>query len=168
MFLRGKFTKMNKTTTHHLYSILRYSDDGRLHVFSSLPPDDHRHILGLGACLFERDDFASSAGPGLHDASWLTGRVLQAPATKSVNQGKSRAFPSSGIFTLQHQDAYMLVTCRKSGPVTSHLHNDLLSFELTALGQPWIVDIGTYCYTKSKRWRNHFRKTSARSSPCQY
>jgi len=140
------------------------SDDGRLHVFSPIESDDHRHILGLGAHLFNRDDFAASAGPGLHDASWLAGRVLQPPASEPKNRGKSRAFPSTGIFALRHQDAFMSVTCRKSGPLTGHLHNDLLSFDLAALGQPWIVDIGTYCYTRSKRWRNHFRNTSAHNT----
>jgi hypothetical protein len=42
----------------------------------------------------------------------------------------------------------------------NHKHNDLLSFELYAGDKAFIVDPGTYIYTRDAAWRNLFRSTA--------
>jgi Heparinase II/III-like protein len=56
---------------------------------------------------------------------------------------------------------YVLACCNRVGTAGAgnHKHNDLLSFELYAGDKAFIVDPGTYVYTRSAYWRNLFRST---------
>jgi uncharacterized heparinase superfamily protein len=46
------------------------------------------------------------------------------------------------------------------GTGAGHGHNDILSFELVLDGTRILTDCGSYVYTASRRWRNHFRATA--------
>jgi hypothetical protein len=64
-------------------------------------------------------------------------------------------------------DAHQLILdagplgCPVSG---AHGHADLLSIQCIAFGEEYLVDPGTYCYTASPEWRNHFRSTAAHNT----
>ena len=45
-----------------------------------------------------------------------------------------------------------------------HAHADALSFEYAAAGVTWIIDPGTYTYTKDPALRDHFRSSSAHNT----
>ena len=54
---------------------------------------------------------------------------------------------------------FILIKCGDlgTGGKGTHSHNDSLSFELIAGGIPYIVDPGTYSYSRDPYLRNHFR-----------
>jgi len=47
---------------------------------------------------------------------------------------------------------------------SGHMHNDALSITLAAHGTPIIIDPGSYTYTPSKIWRNHFRSVAVHNT----
>jgi hypothetical protein len=51
--------------------------------------------------------------------------------------------------------------CPVSG---GHGHADLLSIQCSAFGAPWIIDPGTYAYTREGAWRDFFRTSAAHST----
>src|SRR5918999_134321 len=109
-------------------------DDGRflpLGDYGVRDPRDHRHLFQQSGRAFE---------PGKGHA----------------------AFPEGGFFVLRNDDLYAVVRCGDTGRYGrgGHSHNDQLSFELTAGGQPLVVDPGTYVYTADPEARNLFRSTA--------
>jgi len=70
----------------------------------------------------------------------------------------SRSFPNAGLHvTRSHwgRDAHYLVA--DTGPYGGpHGHEDKLSFELCAFGEPFIVDPGSYTYQKGDPYRLYF------------
>jgi Heparinase II/III N-terminus/Heparinase II/III-like protein len=70
----------------------------------------------------------------------------------------SRSFPNAGVHIMRSDwtaDARYLIA--DTGPYGGpHGHEDKLSFELFAYGAPFIVDPGTYTYTRSDPYRNYF------------
>lgn len=73
----------------------------------------------------------------------------------------SASFPDAGIYIMRSEHIYLLAACQPIGinGVGAHKHNDWLSFELCAGGQPIIIDTGTYCYTGNMEMRRLFRST---------
>ena len=112
-------------------------DDGRFLPLDDQgeDPRDHRHL------------FAQS------------GRPNPPPADDA-------AYPSGGFFVARRGGTFLLVRCGDTGMAGTgtHAHNDQLSFELAAGGQPLIVDPGTFVYTASAQWRNRFRSTAAHTT----
>jgi hypothetical protein len=137
------------------------ADDGRLHMLSPAPPSDHRHLLALGGWLLERPDLTSGAGLQAAEAAWWSGDVEGAASVATTVDPPSRDFPHGGVYVLRHRDRYLIAVCSDPRGPTGHAHNDTLSFELAALGRPWIVDSGSYVYTASAEWRQAFRATAA-------
>jgi uncharacterized heparinase superfamily protein len=146
------------------------ADDGRLFKFSmSENLNDHRHVLSVGAILFDRRDFRVAAGEFSQDALWFFGgegfekhqRLQGEPLQLS-----SRAFPDGGFYTLRSSDAHIFVDAGDLGMMGrgGHGHNDTLSFELWAHGAPMIVDSGTYAYTSDAKARAEFRSTRAHNT----
>lgn len=74
----------------------------------------------------------------------------------------SNAFSASGIYILRHRDDYLITDCGPCGQNGNggHAHNDSLSFELSAGGEDFILDPGTFTYTADEKGRNHFRSTA--------
>ena len=140
------------------------ADDGRVVVLGKTEIRDHRYLLSTGAVLFRRADFKGRAGKFWEDSLWLLGpsakEVFDSLPAKIVQ--KSRAFPEAGFYILRSSQQYLFVDL---GPVGfegrgGHGHNDCLSFDWHALGQPLLTDSGTYLYTASVEWRNRFRSTA--------
>lgn len=84
-----------------------------------------------------------------------------------VNNQRDCRMVESGIAIMRNENASILISA--TGPskyvelgkrlVSSHTHNDKLSFVLTIRGKDIIVDPGSYCYTSDIRLRNEFRST---------
>lgn len=129
---------------------------------------DHRGLLALGSMLFEREDFAASAGGEWEEAAWFFGAAaLNFPLAEPGNapQGSlpgSAAFPAGGVYIMRDQELYLCVDAGMNGQNGNggHAHNDLLSFELHARGTDWIVDPGSFVYTLDYDARNQFRSTA--------
>jgi hypothetical protein len=62
------------------------------------------------------------------------------------------------------EDAHRLIF--DTGPLGEggHTHADLLSIQLAAFGEPYIVDPGTYCYSADPAERDRYRGTAAHST----
>lgn len=73
------------------------------------------------------------------------------------NFGISIAKTNTWHITLRHH-AY-----QKQQP-TAHFHNDFLSVTLAVNGIPVIIDPGSYLYTASPAWRNHFRSAGVHNT----
>ena len=75
----------------------------------------------------------------------------------------SASFSQGGIYILKDNNFYLITGRHKAcyGKGGSHTHNDMLSFELSMLGDDLIIDPGTYVYSSSIEERNRFRSTQA-------
>jgi hypothetical protein len=113
------------------------ADDGRFLPLGdyAADPRDHRHLFSQAGRSFE-------------------------PATESA------AYPAGGFYAMRAGALYVIVRCGDVGRHGrgGHGHNDQLSFELAAGGQPLVVDPGTYLYTPDPVERNRFRSTSYHST----
>ena len=155
------------------------ADDARPIRLSHRPLWDFRDIHAMGAALFERPDFKYAAGAYAEDALWLLGAkgyhkfaALQAQPLIET----SKAFPKSGYYFMRtdwDRNAHWLCfDCGEqaaglhSGSIRSaaHGHADALSVQLTAFGQPMLVDSGLYTYNGAKDWRDYFRETRAHNT----
>ncbi|HLF19739.1 MAG TPA: alginate lyase family protein [Bacteroidota bacterium] len=146
------------------------ADDGRLfRLIAGDDINDHRHALAVGAILFDRADFAQNAAKFSQDALWLFGgegfekfQRLKG-ATVSLT---SRAFPDGGFYIMRSDNAHITVDAGDIGMKGwgGHGHNDILSFELWANGEPVIVDSGTYAYTFDVAARQEFRSIRAHNT----
>lgn len=128
---------------------------------------DHRHLLAIGAVLFDREDFGRAAGDEWEEAIWMWGERASA-FKERLNQSspldpalRSRAFPEGGVYIMRDHDKHLIVEAGPNGQNGNggHAHNDTLSFELYVGGQAWIVDPGTYVYTPDYAARNQFRSS---------
>lgn len=140
------------------------ADDGRLYKLSDNPINDHRHLLSIGAVLFNRADFKSAYNKFNEEAFWLLGSdgldVFKNLSSESMGI-QSKAYPNSGYYIMRNNNSYMIIRCGDVGMkgYGSHGHCDCLSFELFANGRTVIVDPGTYAYTADPSARNLFRST---------
>jgi Heparinase II/III-like protein/Heparinase II/III N-terminus len=140
------------------------ADDGRIQILGTQPITDHRYLLSHGAVLFNRGDFASSAGRCWEETFWLLGgdaperfRAL-APGSPPA----STAFAGGGFYVLRAPGTHLILDCGDVGMRGrgGHGHNDILSFELFLNGFNVVTDCGAYLYTASREWRNRFRSTA--------
>jgi len=146
------------------------ADDGRLfRLFLKDEINDHRHMLAVGAVLFDRSDLKIAAGKFHQHVLWLFGgegferwQLLRAEAAKTG----SRAFPGGGFYILQSADTHVTVDAGDIGlrGRGGHGHNDVLSFEFWHRGHPLIVDSGTYGYTFDIEARQEFRRTRSHNT----
>lgn len=148
------------------------ADDGRLHVlhgYGTTDFRDHRHLLALGALLFEREDWWLTSGPAWPEALWFGGtrseRWSQPPQRMPVTE-ESFAFPDAGLYIVRDEDDYVLFNCSPVGTrgIGNHKHNDLLSLEVQLGGEDILVDPGSYLYTADPDARNTFRSTRAHAT----
>jgi hypothetical protein len=150
------------------------NDDGRLHVlgrYFDWSPQDHRHLLGVGAALFGRDDFAAVAAASpdaIEETAWLLGADAAAAlgAAGPPPALRSRAFAASGVYVMRSPDAHALVSADEvgTGGIGSHKHNDVLGYELSVDGVPVVVDPGTAAYTGDVAARERSRSTRSHST----
>jgi len=120
------------------------TDDGRLHIVW----EDFYHWD-------KRNHFAL-----FNLYNYVFGKTLE------NTEKSSKSFSQSGFYIMRDKDFYLITGRNKCcyGRGGSHIHNDILSFELSMLGNDFIVDPGTYVYTPDFKARNRFRKTRAHNT----
>lgn len=143
-------------------------DNGRLHVLTGYgrrDVRDHRHLLGLGAWYFDREEWRAAAGPAWIEGLWF-GAEPGAEPTPAAFSPCTVAFPVGGFYILRHERNYLLVNGNPPGTngVGTHKHNDLLSVELHIGGEDILVDPGCFLYTSDPQAYNRFRSTRAHST----
>jgi hypothetical protein len=171
--------------------LLGDNDNGRLHrltVWEQPESEwaDFRYLLAIGAIQFKREDMAAVAGDQWQETLWffggkpefekfscqinhstqpdtLTTNDVGKPEINSKVSTPSRAFSSGGIYCMRSKDIQVIVNAGGVGQngYGGHAHNDLLSFTLSAFGNYWIVDPGSFTYTQDYKSRNDFRSTEA-------
>jgi hypothetical protein len=79
---------------------------------------------------------------------------------------QSGFFPKGGFLIMRDDGHYFCIGSGDPDGVApaSHLHNDLLSFELSIGSRNFIVDSGTFAYTSSRKWRAYFRHPLAHNT----
>lgn len=168
----GCLEKMVEYTLHYTRPdgtapIIGDIDNGHLLRLTAADENDHRELLAMGAALFGRADFRDAAGDMMEEALWWFGPGVFAelqgmpPSDREIG---SCSFPDGGVYVMRGGDRHMVVDCGFHQPGMGHAHNDTLSFDLFACGRPFIIDPGTYVYTSSVKWRNHFRSGSAHNT----
>ncbi len=151
------------------------ADGGWLLPLMRRRADDCRGTLATAAVVFDRSDVlpvGDGAGP---EVLWLLGvpgwERLRRLRQEQRNPPASVFFRDGGYVVMRggegpREGHQMIVDvgplgCSISG---AHGHADLLSVQCLAFGEPYVVDPGTYCYTASEAWRDHFRSTQAHST----
>lgn len=154
------------------------SDDAvMVRFYDGLDARVFRSLLGVGAILFDRADFATAAGGVDDKARWLFSaeaiggcdKLFEIEA-RSTFEPKS-AFPEGGYWVLGSNlgTPEEIRVVADAGPLgylslAAHGHADTLSFCLSAAGTPVLIDPGTFAYHTEKRWRDYFRGTSAHNT----
>jgi hypothetical protein len=150
------------------------ADGGWTLPLVSRTPEDLRGIFSTAAALWDRPDYAWAAGELAPETVWLLGqagaRVFDSLRPAPPVTSPSRVFQQGGYAVMRggwEGDAnQMILDAGPLGcPITGgHGHADLLSIQCAVLGEPLVVDPGTYCYTASSKWRDYFRSTAAHST----
>ncbi len=147
-------------------------DGGKLVALEERSCADARAVLATAAVVLDRPKYALAAGCAPEETLWLLGsesaHALRAMRAKAP-VGGSQAFESGGIVVMRDGwDATANHAVIDSGPHGTlncgHAHADALSIELTANGQPLLVDPGTFSYTASAHDRDHFRHSAAHNT----
>ena len=146
------------------------ADDGRLFRFiADVDINDHRHALCVGSILFNRGDFKHTAGKFYQDVLWLFGgegfERYQMIKAEPKDPG-SKAFPAGGFYIMRGENVHVMADAGDigMGGMGGHGHNDTLSFEYWANGEPLVVDSGTYAYTFDVPARQELRSTKSHNT----
>jgi hypothetical protein len=135
----------------------------------------YRSLLATGAVLFGRGDLKAKASALDDKTRWLLGREaaarFEAIDTADARLPIRREFPDGGYYILgcdfETKDEIRLIA--DAGPlgyreIAAHGHADALSFTLSAGGDEFLVDPGTYAYHTEPEWRSYFRGTAAHNT----
>jgi hypothetical protein len=160
------------------------ADDAVWIGFSRDTEDPVQVLLGCGAVLFGRVDFAARIERFPAGARWLLGNraATEFERLKPVRAGAAstdavlalparRVFPDGGYYVLGADlgsPGEVRITA-DAGPLgylslAAHGHADALSFTLGANGEELLIDPGTYDYHRQPRWRAYFRGTAAHNT----
>ncbi len=136
-------------------------DDGHILPLGPRPPRSHLHLLALGGALFKRPDLAHAGRNGQADILWLLGEDKSLGDVPGSTRD-SRAFPQGGVYVLQDDAHHLTIDCGNVGSLGrgGHGHADALSFDCFALGQPLIVDGGTFSYSGDPAARRRYRSVA--------
>ena len=147
---------------------VRDVDNGRLCILGDDELTRHDHLMELGAKLFGEPQFLP-AQPH-EDCLWLLGpkastRTADHPGL-AERLPPSRLFQNSGFAVMRKDSLAVLAICCPKGMsgYCGHTHNDFLSFELEAYGRPFLIDPGSYVYSRSREWRNRMRGTACHNT----
>jgi uncharacterized heparinase superfamily protein len=90
-------------------------------------------------------------------------KLYQLVKGEELDSASSKYFPQAGIEIMHDKDFYLITGHHKGcyGKGGNHTHNDILSFELSMLGEDLVIDPGNYVYTSDYQERNKFRSTRA-------
>ncbi|HET7153038.1 MAG TPA: alginate lyase family protein [Candidatus Kapabacteria bacterium] len=144
------------------------ADNGRLFRFRAKEDfNDHSSLLSTAAVVFERSDFKKIAGNFSEDSLWLLGTagLEKFRALDDSAVVHSQDFPAGGFYSMRSGDAHCMIDAGELGKNGwgGHGHNDTFSFEYW-LGEPVIVDSGTFCYLSDAEQRTYFRSTVAHNT----
>jgi len=158
------------------------ADDGIV-MNLGLEEDPYRPMLGVGALLFRRGDFKLKAGPLPERCRWLfvgsgggengasAGALYDSIDTEKTRLPLRQTFPEGGYFVLgcDFDTPNEVRVVADAGPlgyrsIAAHGHADALAFTLSAGGEEFLIDPGTYAYHTQERWRQYFRGTSAHNT----
>lgn len=147
-------------------------DGGRLLTLHQREAGDFRDTLQIGAALCGEGTWKWAAGPAAPEVLWLLGPDgLDAyDRLRPVEpDGLVRRFSTSGFVVLRdgwsERSSYVFVDAGPHGAMNYvHAHADALSFEYASGGVTWIVDPGTYTYTKDPALRDQFRTSSGHNT----
>ncbi|RPI51211.1 MAG: hypothetical protein EHM55_19515, partial [Acidobacteria bacterium] len=156
------------------------ADEGKAFALAQSDLWDFRVFLGLGAALFRRGDFKKMGGGHLlPDAAWLVGAdgwAAHDALQERVPEKTSTALPASGYYIMRTgwdaQAHYLGFDCgelaagvsAQETPSAAHGHADTLSIEVSAFGEPLLVDPGFWTYNGSMDWHRYFRETEAHNT----
>ncbi len=156
------------------------ADEGKAIALAQSDLWDFRVFLGLGAALFGRGDFKKMGGGRLlPDAAWLVGTdgwAAHDGVQDQVPAETSRALSGSGYYVMRTgwdpQAHYLGFDCgelaagvsAEDTPSAAHGHADTLSIEVSAFGEPLLVDPGFWTYNGSMDWHRYFRETEAHNT----
>jgi hypothetical protein len=131
-------------------------------------------LMAVGAILFERGDFRLKAGRLDESTRWLVPGAQERYDRLSVERTSlppRQQFPQGGVYVLgaDFGTAKEIRIVADAGPLglgagASRGHADALSFTLSAGGQEFLIDPGTYAYHTQARWRRYFRSTAAHNT----
>jgi hypothetical protein len=142
-------------------------DGGRLLALYPREPADFRDTLQIGAALCGEGRWKRAAGRTAPEVLWLLGpEGFDAYDRLEPSEPETvvRRFAASGLVVLRdgwnEESSYVFVDAGSHGAMNYvHAHADALSFEYATAGVTWIVDPGTYTYTKDRALRNQFRSS---------
>jgi hypothetical protein len=149
-------------------------DDGQV-VRLAHTACQYRSLLATGAVLFQRGDFKVKAGALDDGTRWLLGAGADERYarldTRRTRMPLRQSFPQGGYYVLgcDFDTPKEIRLVADAGPlgyrsIAAHGHADALSFTLSAGGQEFLVDPGTYAYHTQGAWRQYFRGTSAHNT----
>jgi hypothetical protein len=150
------------------------ADDGRVLQLSD-SSSLFKSLLATGAVLFGRGDFKLKAGALDDQTRWLLGpKADEQYARLDARKTRlplRREFPHGGYYVLgcEFDTPGEIRLVADAGPlgyrsIAAHGHADALSFTLSAGGQEFLIDPGTYAYHTQGAWRQYFRGTSAHNT----
>ena len=147
-------------------------DGGRLLSLHRRDIGDFRDTLQAGAVLYGNGTWKWAAGPAGPELLWLLGphRLDAYDRVPAMRPSRlARRFKTSGFVILRDgwssTSSYVFVDGGSHGAANYvHAHADALSFEYAAAGITWIVDPGTYTYTRQPEWRDYFRGSQAHNT----
>jgi heparinase II/III-like protein len=150
-----------------------FGDDDGGRVFD--PSRNRREYLldplATGAVVFERSDFKSACGSLREETLWLMGpnavrQFDEIPFTPQT--GSSGALKKSGLYVMLGADTpptQLVIDAGLQGTHNAgHGHADALSVHLSANGQEFLCDPGTFEYCGDGRGRAWFRSTRAHNT----
>jgi len=155
------------------------NDDARPLAFDVADNWDFRHFQGIGAVLFGRADFKTTAGRFSEDAFWLLGPDAYAEFQRIPAQSPSRVSTLLGGagYAVMRSDwssraDYVCFDCGEQAaglrhddiPSAAHGHADALAVVVLLGGRPVLVDSGFYSYNGDRAWERYFRETFAHNT----
>lgn len=127
--------------------------------------NDYRYLLAIGSFLFpHRQDFKISAEDERQEAIWWFGDLKKDQIYRdghSETDKQSKNFPQGGYAVIKNEDVHITIRYHTPNNHRGHIHNDHMSYEFHSNGINWIVDSGTFTYTKDYHSRNYFRSSTA-------
>ncbi len=145
--------------------IIGDNDDGRLLILSDYfnwKRDDFKYLMGIGAYIFNRNDFKEKSSLSQDELIWIFDKYKD---FDKINPEKfmreSKAFQDSGLYLIldDKNKSYALTKFHntfKKSPM-AHSHYDMLSIALTHFDQKIFIDAGSFCYTLNSKKRNLYR-----------
>jgi hypothetical protein len=150
------------------------ADGGWLLPLEPRQPEDASGVFSAAAAVLRRGDYGWASGRLMPEVLWLLGTagadVLARLEPVLPAQTPSRLLPDGGYVVIRtswgsEADQIIFDVGPLGCPVSGgHGHADLLSIQASFRGQPYIVDPGTFSYTRDEGWRSYYRNTAAHST----